>query len=160
MMKSIPTFARAMAGKAALAVVAMMAAGVFGDTVRIHAAAPDGAAAGAVAVTVNYKGSGTVDGSHRVWVWLFDSPDIGADSMPIAEMSVDKNGATATFEVGVERVWIAVAYDEKGGMSGNAPPAPGSPIGIYASSTGAPEAVIPGAKGAVVVTFDDSQRMP
>lgn len=160
MMKSIPTFAKAMAGKAAVAVVAMMAAGMLGDTVRVQAASPDGAAAGAVKVTVNYKGSGTVDGSHRVWVWLFSSPDIGPGSMPIAEMSVEQNGATATFEVGEERVWIAVAYDEKGVMAGNEPPPSGSPIGIHAASTGAPEAVSPGAKGAVVVTFDDSQRMP
>lgn len=159
-MMSIPTFAKVMAGKAALAVVVMMAAGGFADSVRIHAKTPDAAAAGALKVTVNYKGSGTVDGSHQVWVWLFDSPDIGPSSMPIAEMAIDKNGATATFEVGVDRVWIAVAYDEKGVMSGNAPPPSGTPIGIYASSTGAPEAVTPGAKGAVEVTFDDSQRMP
>lgn len=160
MMKSIATFARAMAGPAALAVVVLMAAGVFGDTVRVHAAAPDGAAAGAVKVTVNYKGGGTVDGSHRVWVWLFSSPDIGPGSMPLAQMSVEKNGETATFEVGDDRVWIAVAFDEKGVMAGNEPPPSGSPIGIYAAGTGAPEAVSPGPKGAVVMTFDDSQRMP
>lgn len=159
-MMSIPTFAKAMADKYALAVVVMTAAGVFAETIRIHAKTPDAAAAGALNVTVNYKGRGTVDGSHQVWVWLFDSPDMGPGSMPIAEMAVDKNGATATFEVGVDQVWIAVAYDEKGVMRGNAPPPSGTPIGIYASSRGAPEAVTPGAKGAVEVTFDDSQRMP
>ena len=31
--------------------------------------------AGTVKVTLNYKGKGTVDGSHRVWVWLFATPD-------------------------------------------------------------------------------------
>lgn len=146
MMKSIAT----------LAVVALVAAGGFGNTVRVHGAA----AAGAVNVTINYKGAGAVDGSHRVWIWLFNSPDIGPASMPIAQMSVEKNGDAATFEVGDDRVWIAVAYDEKGVMTGNEPPPSGTPIGIYASSTGAPEAVTPGANGAVTVTFDDSQRMP
>ena len=126
-----------------------------GAAVSVHHAA-----AGAVTVTVDYQGKGTVDGSHRVWVWLFDTPEIGPGAMPIAEMSVAKNGATATFQVDRERVWIAVAYDEKGVMSGNSPPAPGSPIGIYSSSTGAPEAVATGAKGVAVVTFDDSIRMP
>lgn len=145
---------------AALVVATVMAAGVSGETGRLHAAAPDGSAAGAVTVTVNYTGKGTVDASHRVWVWLFDSPDIGPGSIPIAEMSVEKNGGAATFEVGSERVWIAVAYDQNGGMSGSAPPASGSPIGIYSTSGGAPDAVTPGAKGAVAVTFDDSQRMP
>lgn len=150
MMKSISTFA----------VAAVLAVGVLGEAVRVHAAALERADAGAVSVTVNYKGSGTVDGSHRVWVWLFDTPDIGPSSMPIAQMSLEKNGETATFEMGEGRVWIAVAYDEKGVMTGTEPPPSGSPIGIYAASSGVPEAVTPGPKGAVTVTFDDSQRMP
>ena len=145
---------------AALAVSVVIAAGVLGDAPRLNAAPLERVAAGTVKVTVNYKGSGVVDDGHRVWVWLFDSPDIGSGSMPLAELSVAKNGETATFEVGNERVWIAVAYDEKGVMAGSAPPPSGTPIGIYASSTGAPEAVVPGAKGAVTLTFDDSQRMP
>ncbi len=143
----------------ALAVAAVMA-GVAVDTTRLHAASADRVAAGKVTVTVNYKGSGTVDASHQVWVWLFDTPDIGPGSVPIAQASVAKNGEAATFDVGNERVWIAVAYDEKGVMSGDGPPASGSPIGIYASSAGAPEAVTPGEKGAVVLAFDDSIRMP
>lgn len=159
MMKSIRTVAKT-AVKAVLAVSVLIAAGAIGPQPRLHAAPLERVTAGAVKVTINYQGRGTVDGAHRVWVWLFDSPDIGPGSTPIAESSVTKNGEVASFEVGNERVWIAVAYDEKGVMTGNAPPAPGSPIGIYASSTGAPEAVIPGAKGAVSLTFDDSQRMP
>ena len=142
---------------AALAVLAVLAPG---DTIRAHAAPVEARSAGAVKVTVNYTGSGKVDGSHRVWVWLFDTPDIGPGAMPIGEISVVKNGEAAVFEVSNDRVWVAVAYDERGVMLGNAPPAPGSPIGIYASSTGAPEAVTPGAKGVIVLTFDDSQRMP
>lgn len=143
-----------------LAVVVAMGSGLVGATSRVHAAPAVEATAGSVKVTANYKGKGTVDGAHRVWVWLFDTPDIGPGSMPIGEMSVVKNGETAVFEVSNDRVWVAVAYDEQGVMMGNAPPAPGSPIGIYSSSTGAPEPVSPGAKGAVTVTFDDSQRMP
>jgi len=118
MMKSIAT----------LVLATVMVAGVSGETRPNHAAAPDGSAAGAVTVTVNYKGKGTVDASHRVWVWLFNTPDIGPASMPIGQMSVEKNGATATFEVTDERVWIAVAFDEKGVMTGNEPPPSGTPI--------------------------------
>lgn len=150
MMKSIAAFAAA----------AAIAFGAIGDSSRLAAAPFDRTVAGAVKVTVNYTGRGTVDAGHRVWVWLFDTPDIGPGSMPIAELSVAKNGDVATFEVSGDRVYIAVAYDEKGGMEGQAPPPSGSPIGIYASSTGAPEGVTPGAKGAVTLTFDDSQRMP
>ena len=100
------------------------------STVLAAAAERARVAAGTVKVTVNYKGKGTVDGSHRVWVWLFTSPDIGPDAMPIAELTVDTNGGVATFEgISAERVWIAVAFDEQGMMSGNAPPPSGTPVG-------------------------------
>ena len=118
-------------------------------------------AAGTVKVTLNYQGKGTVDGSHRVWVWLFTSPDLGPGSMPIAELSVDRNGGEATFEgVSAERVWIAAAFDEQGVMSGNAPPPSGVPVGIYMGSDGVPKSVVPGDAAAAVLTFDDSTRMP
>lgn len=118
-------------------------------------------AAGTVKVTVTYKGKGTVDSSHRVWVWLFASPDIGPGSMPIAETSIDANGATATFDgIADERVWIAAAYDEKGTMSGSAPPPPGTPVGLYVGSDGAPRSVVPGDSTVAVFSFDDSFRMP
>ena len=141
-------------------VLAISMAIASGASPRLHAAPADRVVAGAVKVTVNYKGSGKVDNSHRVWVWLFDTPNIGPGSLPFAELSVEKNGDVAIFEADGNQVWIAVAYDVNGVMTGNAPPASGSPIGIYSSSTGAPEGVSPGAKGAVTLTFDDSQRMP
>ena len=118
-------------------------------------------AAGTVKVTINYKGKGTVDATHRVWVWLFTSPDIGPGSMPIAELTIEKNGETATFDgVGEDRVWIAVAYDEHGVMTGNAPPPSGTPVGLYVGSDGAPRGVVPGDSTVAVLTFDDSFRMP
>jgi len=113
-----------------------------------------------VKVTVNYKGRGEVDATHRLWIWLFNTPDIGPNAIPIAEQSLEKNGATAAFlDVTAQKVWIAVAYDEKGGFAGSAPPPPGSPVTIYGIETGAPVAVTPGTQGEVSVTFDDSQRM-
>jgi hypothetical protein len=118
-------------------------------------------AAGTVKVTINYKGKGTVDDSHRVWVWLFATPDIGPGAMPIAELSIDKNGAIATFDgISEERVWIAAAYDEKGSMSGSAPPPPGTPVGLYVGSDGAPRSVVTGDSTVAVLTFDDAFRMP
>lgn len=137
---------------AALALCVLLAPGTM--------SASEATTAGPVNVTIDYKGKGTVDGSHRVWVWLFDTPEIGPGAMPIAETSVDKNGAVATFNVGNDRVWIAVAFDEQGVMAGSAPPPTGAPIGIYSATGGAPAAVEPGPKGIVTVTFDDSIRMP
>lgn len=119
------------------------------------------AEAGGVNVTINYTGKGTVDGSHRVWVWLFSSPDIGPGAMPIAEASVDTNGGVAVFEgITAEQVWIAAAFDEQGVMRGNAPPPSGAPVGIYVSSDGVPRAVSTTATADAALSFDDSQRMP
>jgi hypothetical protein len=119
------------------------------------------AAAGMVKVTVQYKGKGKVDASHKLWVWVFDTPNIGPGSMPLDQLALDKNDIEAVFEgVAADKVWIAVAYDETGGMTGDGPPPPGTPIGILAGTDGAPLAVMSGAKGTAVLTFDDSQRMP
>ena len=139
-----------------LAIAAALATAADAIAAGPAAGSPDSS----VRVTVKYTGKGPVDESHRVWLWLFDTPDIGPGSMPMAELSIGKNGETATFDsVAAAKVWIAAAYDEHGTMSGSAPPPSGTPIGIYASSTGAPEGVKPGDKP-VILTFDDSLRMP
>ena len=146
---------------APLALIVLMATAATHRGTVVAASADARVAAGTVKVTLTYKGKGTVDDAHRVWVWLFDTPVIGPASMPIAELSVDKNGSTATFEgVSAERVWIAAAYDERGVMMGNAPPASGSPLGIYVGSDGAPRSLVPGDSTVAVLTFDDSFRMP
>jgi len=119
------------------------------------------AAAGTVKVTVHYKGKGKVDASHKIWVWLFDTPNIGPGAMPIDQVALDANDRDAVFEgVAADKVWVAVAFDESGAMMGDAPPPAGTPIGILAGKDGAPAAVASGSKDAVVLTFDDSQRMP
>ena len=146
---------------ASVGFVVLMATAAVHLTTPVAASAGARVAAGTVKVTITYKGKGTVDGSHRVWVWLFTSPDIGPQAMPIAETWIDKNGGEAIFEgVAAERVWIAAAYDEHGTMSGNAPPPPGTPVGVYVGSDGAPRGVVPGDSTAAVLTFDDSFRMP
>ena len=127
--------------------------------------APAGAAqdkASTVSVTVKYTGKGTVDAKHKLWVWVFDTPDIGAGSAPVGEQAIEKNGGTATFQnISAQQVYIAVAYDEAGGFAGQAPPPPGSPIALYGAKTekDKPQPVTPGPKGRVTITFDDSARM-
>ena len=140
-----------------LPIAIALAAGAVAGLVAAPAAVSQDSS---VRVTVKYTGKGPVDETHRVWLWLFDTPDIGPGSMPIAELSIGKNGDTATFDsVSAAKVWIAAAYDVNGTMSGSAAPPSGTPVGVYASSTGAPEGVKPGDKPAIL-TFDDSFRMP
>ena len=141
----------------------LLAAAIAPSTGTLNASALDArvAAAGTVKVTVTYKGKGTVDSSHKLWVWLFDSPNIGAGSMPIAQVSIDKNGTEAVFEgVAGDTVYVAAAFDEQGAMSGDGPPPTGSPIGIIAGAEGAPSPVKPGDNVVAKLTFDDSFRMP
>ena len=53
-------------------------------------------------------------------MWLFDTPNIGAGSMPIAQLSLDKNSTEAVFDsVAGDKVYIAVAFDESGAMTGD-----------------------------------------
>ena len=149
--------------KNALRIVVAALLATLAQPVPSLTAAPLGttAAAGTVKVTVHYKGKGKVDAAHKLWVWVFDTPNIGPGSMPLDQVALDKNDIEAVFEgIAADKVWIAVAYDESGGMMGDAPPPSGTPIGILAGSDGAPVAVMSGAKGTAVVTFDDSQRMP
>jgi hypothetical protein len=146
---------------APFAFVVLMATAAMHLSTAVAASAGARVAAGTVKVTINYKGKGTVDSSHRVFVWLFNSPDIGPGSIPVAELTVDKNGDDAIFDgIADARVWIAVAYDEGGVMMGNAPPPSGTPVGLYVGNDGMPRAVVPGDSTAAVLTFDDSIRMP
>lgn len=115
-----------------------------------------------VRVTVKYTGKGAVDADHKIWVWLFTTPNIGAESQPIAEDAMAKNGGTVAFtNVTAATVYVAVAYDEQGGFVGQAPPPPGSPIAIYGAKgpDGAAQPVTPGAKGSIAITFSDAVRM-
>jgi len=116
---------------------------------------------GQLKVTVDYKGAGTVDATHEVFVWVFDTPNIGADSVPIANDAITTNGGTLTFSGLPKEVYLAVAYDEKGdydGMSG--PPPSGTPISIYGDQGVAKAVATGGADAVLSVTFDDSSRMP
>ena len=115
---------------------------------------------GQLKVTVNYKGAGTVDTTHEVFVWVFDTPNIGADSVPIATDALTANGGTLTFSGLPKEVYLAMAFDEKGDYDGTSgPPPPGTPITIY--DMGVAKAVATGgADAALSVTFDDTTRMP
>jgi uncharacterized protein (DUF2141 family) len=142
----------------ALAAALVAAAIVLGASAHVTAAQQ---VAGELKVTIDYKGAGTVDKTHQVFVWVFDTPDISASSTPIASDVVTANGASVSFSGLPKTVYLAAAFNEKGDYDGTqGPPPSGTPITIYGSpgpatgvTTGGPEAV-------VTVTFDDSVRMP
>jgi len=124
----------------------------------LRAAAPD---TGQLKVTVNYKGPGTVDKSHQIFVWVFDNPDIGATSTPISSDVITANGGTASFSGLPKTVYLAAAFNEKGDYDGTqGPPPTGTPVTVYGGMGTATAVETGGAEAAVTITFDDSTRMP
>ena len=116
---------------------------------------------GQLKVTVQYKGTGTVDSSHEIYVWLFDTPNITADTPPVATDVLTANGGTLSFSGLPKQVFLAAAFDEKGDYDGTSgPPPPGTPITIYGEAGAAAAIATGGADATVTVTFDDSIRMP
>ena len=116
---------------------------------------------GKLKVTVDYTGTGTVDATHEIFVWVFDNPNIGADSVPIASDALTANGGSLNFSGLPKEVYLAAAYDEKGDYDGTSgPPPPGTPITIYGEIGVAKAIPTGGADAAVSVTFDATVRMP
>jgi len=135
-----------------------------GLTSRVLLAQEKPAETGKLAVSIEYKGKGTVDKDHRIWIWVFDTPEISASGTPVAFGDLSENGGTFKFGGLPKQVYLAMAYDEKGGYDGTTgPPPPGTPVAIHgAAPGGGPAAAVPtGGEEAVLTTsFDDSSRMP
>jgi hypothetical protein len=112
-----------------------------------------------VAVTLTYKGKGTVDANHLLIVWLFSDANITSSSRPIATLSTAKNGDTLVFkDVPPAPVYVFAAFDSKGGYDGrsSAPPS-GIPTALYSKGPKGPPTAVKAGGPAVKVTFDDSQ---
>jgi len=147
--------------KVLASVVVILLAALAPATSVLNAAPPVTINAGTVKVTVTYKGKGKVDTTHKLWVYLFDNPNIGPGAMPVGIVALDKNGADAVFDnIAGDKIWVAAAFDENGTMTGDAPPPTGSPVGLLTGADGAPSAIAPGATSPAVLTFDDTIRMP
>jgi uncharacterized protein (DUF2141 family) len=124
----------------------------------LRAAAPE---TGQLKITVEYKGPGTVDKSHQIFVWVFDTPDIHADSTPLSSDVITTNGGTASFSGLPKTVYLAAAFNEKGDYDGTqGPPPTGTPVTVYGGMGTAKAVDTGGAEAAVTITFDDSTRMP
>jgi uncharacterized protein (DUF2141 family) len=116
---------------------------------------------GKLQVTVDYKGAGTVDKTHQIFVWVFDTPDINENSVPIATDQATSNGTTLSFSGLPKTVYLAAAYNEKGTFDGTqGPPPSGTPVTIYGGMGTASAVPTGGDDAKVTVTFDDSVRMP
>ncbi len=115
-------------------------------------------------VKLNYTGAGKVDQNHKIFVFLFDSPDfMQGNAMPIGSLDASAKDQTITFsELAASQVYVAAAYDPKGeydGMMG--PPPAGSSMGLYSKEAGKPAAINleAGKTAHIDLAFDDSAKM-
>lgn len=148
----------------------LFAAGVLGLTSMIATAQQSKpeekpAAGRTVKAKMNYTGAGTVDEKHKIFVFVFDSPDfMQGGSMPVGFGSASaKDGTVTVSDLAVSPVYIAVCYDPTGGYDGQSgPPPSGASMGVYAKTPGTPEPVKidPGKTAEITVAFDDSFKMP
>jgi hypothetical protein len=112
-----------------------------------------------LAVTVAYTGKGPVDANTDILVFLFDHPDVTAESRPLGVQPVAKNGGVATFKaLTAATVYVLAVYDEKGNYDGRSgPPPAGTPVGSY-SKGGKPVPVEPAKTPKVSFKFGDATR--
>ena len=120
---------------------------------------------GALRITVDYQGSGTVSEDHQLSVFVFDSPNISADSLPIWIGRLADNQKTLTAGgIDASTIWVAVTFDETGGYNPlSGPPPSGSPLALYSTDqTGMPTGVEvkAGQETEITIAFDDALRMP
>jgi hypothetical protein len=113
-----------------------------------------------LAVTVNYKGKGTVDAGHKIVVWIFSDANLTSASRPLDTQVVTKNGDTVIFKnAPATPVYVFAVYDEKGGYDGvSGPPPHGLPASLYRKAPKSPPVAVKAGGPAIKFVFDDSER--
>ncbi|MGA7412285.1 MAG: hypothetical protein WBW33_17540 [Bryobacteraceae bacterium] len=116
-------------------------------------------------IKLNYKGAGTVDEKHKIYVFVFDSPDfIQGGAFPIASDAATAKDGTVSFpSLSTSPLYVATAYDPSGSYDGQSgPPPSGSSMGLYSKAAGKPEPIeIEAGKAVTIdVPFDDTAKMP
>lgn len=144
----------------------LVAAVVVATSPQQGRAQEQGSTSRTVRVKVSYTGTGTVDGKHKIYVAIWNSPDFmtGSSGPPIAVGSAtEKNGTVTITGVTSSPVYASAAYDPNGNWDGQSgPPPSGSSLGLYSKTPGKPEPieVAAGKTAGVDLAFDDSTKMP
>jgi hypothetical protein len=118
-------------------------------------------------VQVTYSGAGTVDGAHKLYVSLWDTPDFvkggGNALIPITMTFVTGKSAVAEFnDLDKSPVYIALLFDPTGKWDAQSEPPSGTSLGIYSKELGVPAPVQlePGKTTKISATLDDSYKKP
>ena len=116
-------------------------------------------------VTVKYTGAGTVDDIHKLYFFVFDTPDVQSGPMPIGMASTAKNESVVTIDsLSTSPVYVAVVFDSSGTYDGvSGPPPSGSPAAMYMKEqpgVATPVKIEPGQTAEIELSFDDSFKIP
>lgn len=113
-------------------------------------------------VKASYAGPGEVDQTHQIHLFVFDTPNIQAGTMPIGFGRVAENGGTVQVNhLTAETVYLVGVYDEKGTYnSPQGPPPAGTPVSFYKPGSPEPSPINLKETSEIEFVFDDSDRMP
>jgi hypothetical protein len=116
-------------------------------------------------VKLHYSGTGLVDEKHKIFVFLFDTPDFvqGGDATPISWGSATAKDATITISaIPKSPVYLIAAYDPTGQYDASSPPPSGSSLAIYGKTPGQPDpiGIDAGKTTEIDVRFADDMKMP
>src|SRR6266699_741597 len=82
-------------------------------------------------VQLQYKGSGTVDATHKIFVALWDSADFGSAPPADVKSATSKNGVVTFSNVKKVPAYVSAAYDPSGRWDASGPPPTGASLGMY-----------------------------
>jgi hypothetical protein len=115
-------------------------------------------------VKMNYTGAGTVDEKHKIFLFVFDSPNFTQGGvMPIGGgATAAKDGAVTVSNLSASPVYAVAAFDPTGKYDGMSAPPSGTAMGMFMDASGAPAPVKidPGKTVEITLAFDDSFKMP
>jgi hypothetical protein len=114
-------------------------------------------------VQLQYKGTGTVDATHKIYVAIWDSADFGSAPPTDVKSATLKNGVVTFTNLKKTPAYVSAAYDPTGHWDGaSGPPPTGSSLGMYSKAPPTPDpiAITPGKIAKVTISFDDSIKVP
>ena len=118
---------------------------------------------GSIEVEVDYTGSGKVHAGHKIYVGVFEFPDLESGP-PVGVKSIDAKNGRLTFSnlPSSSRYYVFATHASRSDYDASELPPSGSSLGVYSVEPPkpAPVEVAPGKTTSVKLTFDDSNKIP
>jgi hypothetical protein len=113
-------------------------------------------------VQLRYTGSGIVDATHKIFVALWDSPNLDGAPPTDIKSATSKNGTVTFTNVKKTPAYVSAAFDPSGHWDGaSGPPPTGASLGMFSKAPPKPDpiAITPGKAASVNISFDDKTKV-